>query len=745
MSSLPSHSSRSVAFERLNPEIQRWVWEQGWTALRDAQERAAPVLLDTERDLVISANTAAGKTEAAFLPILTKIAAQPPGLALYISPLKALINDQWERLTVLCDRLHLPVVPWHGDISAARKKAFFKRPQGCLLITPESLEGLLLHHGSALKAAFAPLRYIVVDELHAFFGSERGRQLQSLLYRLDLLRGSSAIRIGLSATLGDMRSACAFLRPQDPDRVELIESRDARSELRVLVRCILEDRETGMTEEKEGDADASDARSPEGRIADELYRVLRGSHNLIFANSRQKVEAFADRLRRRCEADGLINEFWPHHGSLSKTVREETEQALKDRSRPATAVTTSTLELGINIGAVKTVAQLGPPPSVASLRQRLGRSGREAGTAQVLRGFCIENTVSASSALSDRLHEGLTEMSAQVRLLIQGWYEPPAGASLQLSTLIQQLLSLTAQYGGIRAPQAWKVLCESGLFPGLSSAEFALLLRELGRRDVLMQSTEGLLMLAPKGEAITERYDFLAAFTSPEEFLVVSHGKTIGRLPVDRPLSANDYIILAGRRWQVLRCKNDERVIEVAPAAAGKAPMFSGLSSTVHPHVRTEMRTILGSVEPLAFLDASARNAMEEARGEYRRLSLETQTIIEQEGRVLLLPWDGDQVHDTICAWLQHRGIMASNQGLVVEVETKERSVVLQTLNAFLEREALTDTELLPSVLPPTQEKWEWLLPQALFRRQCASRAYDVEGAKAATRRILSQQAFKQK
>ena len=161
-------------------------------------------------------------------------------------------------------------------------------------------------------------------------------------------------------------------------------------------------------------------------------------------------------------------------------VREETEAALKDKNRPSTAVATSTLELGINIGAVKAVAQIEAAPSVASLRQRLGRSGRLAGQPQILRAFCIENAVDADSEVSDRLHEGLLQIAAQVCLLVQGWYEPPASATLQLSTLIQQILSLVAQYGGVRASQAWTVLCSSGLFRGLSQHDFAILLRELG-------------------------------------------------------------------------------------------------------------------------------------------------------------------------------------------------------------------------------------------------------------------------
>lgn len=187
---------------------------EGWTSLRDAQERAIPALLGADQDVIIAAATAAGKTEAAFLPILTNLLKQqePPGAVLYISPLKALINDQWERLSTLCDELEIPVVAWHGDISSSRKHRFLKSPEGVLLITPESLEALFVHRGTSLSGIFANLRYLVIDELHAFIGSERGKQLQSLMHRVEQVIGRPLPRIGLSATLGDMMLAATFLR-----------------------------------------------------------------------------------------------------------------------------------------------------------------------------------------------------------------------------------------------------------------------------------------------------------------------------------------------------------------------------------------------------------------------------------------------------------------------------------------------------------------------------------------------------
>ncbi|HCW0667357.1 TPA: DEAD/DEAH box helicase, partial [Pseudomonas aeruginosa] len=225
--SLPPSSSESAGFSLLEPRIQRWIWSEGWTSLRDAQERAIPALLSADQDVIIAAATAAGKTEAAFLPILTNLLqdTERPGSVLYISPLKALINDQWDRLERLCDELELPVIAWHGDISASRKHRFLKSPEGILLITPESLEALFVNRGTSLAGLFANLRYLVVDELHAFIGSERGKQLQSLMHRVETIIDRPLPRVGLSATLGDMTLAAAFLRPNAPHHVSVIESK----------------------------------------------------------------------------------------------------------------------------------------------------------------------------------------------------------------------------------------------------------------------------------------------------------------------------------------------------------------------------------------------------------------------------------------------------------------------------------------------------------------------------------------
>src|SRR5688572_13431784 len=399
---LPPSSSdppkSSSAFERLNERVQRWIWSQQWTGLRDIQEAAVDPILKGDRDVIIAAPTASGKTEAAFLPICSSLLERPGSgvRVLYVAPLKALINDQFERLESLCEELEIPVNRWHGDVAGSQKKRVVENPEGILLITPESLEGLFVRRATKLLKMFGGLSYVVLDELHSFVGTERGRQLQSHLSRLEKLLSRRVPRIALSATLGDMLLAADFLRPRAGDTVCLIESGPGGQEIKIQLRGY-------RVKEFKGDETAS-TRTPIGdshEIAEHVFQNLRGSDNLVFANSRETVELFSDRLRRVSEANRVPNEFLPHHGSLSKELREDVEARLKEKITPETIVCTSTLEMGLDIGHVSSVAQIGPPPSVATLRQRLGRSGRRGNPAR-LRTYVQERSEEHTSELQSQ-------------------------------------------------------------------------------------------------------------------------------------------------------------------------------------------------------------------------------------------------------------------------------------------------------------------------------------------------------
>lgn len=734
MSSPPSNSDSS-SFERLHPEVQQWIWSQGWTSLRDAQEWAVPALVDADRDVVIAASTAAGKTEAAFLPILTHLLnhAEPAGAVLYISPLKALINDQWDRLNRLCERLEIPVVAWHGDVSASKKQRFLKASAGVLLITPESLEALFVNRGTALPGIFQNLRYIVVDELHAFIGSERGKQLQSLMQRVEIVVGKTLPRVGLSATLGDISLACFFLRPGNPQAVEVVESRSSDQHLQVQVRGYVDQpmsQVAAQSRNSDGSAAQAADEDPEEEatrnfgsavtIAEHLYKVLRGSNNLIFPNKRQEVEWFADRLRALCELDGVPNEFWPHHGSLSKELREDAERALKAGDPPASAVCTTTLELGIDIGNIRAVAQVGSPPSVASLRQRLGRSGRRAGEAAILRAYCRERLLSDQSDLSDQLRIGLVQTIAMIRLLIEGWYEPPRAAGMHASTIVQQCLSSIAQLGGASAGQLWNNLIASGSFSQFSKTDLVSLLKTLGEKELIIQDSSGLLLPGELGERLINHYEFYTAFTSDEEFRLVRDGKALGSLPVSRPLTLGQRIIFGGRRWEVQNVEVEAKVIVVKPARGGAPPQFEGMGAQVHDRVRLEMRKVLMEDTPCPFLDKLAQALLNEARQNFKNLGLHSTAIVGSASSSQLLTWQGDHTNDALTLLLNHLGIQCENRGISLEIAFDEGDTrkALRAVGALDPRDI---EPVLESVENLIREKWDWALPRSLLMKSFAS------------------------
>lgn len=739
--------SESSSFHLLDERIQRFIWAEGWESLRDAQEAAIPLIVKADRDVIVAAATAAGKTEAAFLPALTHlVASDPPGLIVYISPLKALINDQFGRLGRLCEQLEVPVWPWHGDISTSTKTRFLTKRQGVLLITPESLEALLCNRGTSVGAAFERVTFFVVDELHAFIGAERGKQLQSLIHRIERVIGRTVPRIGLSATLGDMSLAADFLRPGKGESVAMVESKSSGAELKVLVKGY-EEPLVVRADAGSGGADTEPDEPPEpvtpAQVAAHIFKGLRGSNNLVFPNSRREVERYTHLLSKMCEAQQVPNEFWPHHGSLSKEIRSETEAALKQKERPATAICTNTLELGIDIGAVKSVAQIGPPPSVASLRQRLGRSGRRKGEPAILRGYCIEDAIGSKSSIDTELRLGAIQMAAMISLLLEGWFEPPMSGGEHFSTLIQQMLSYIAQNGGATIGQLYGLLCGPGTpFAGVSKEEFIELVRHLGQKDLLIQDSSGTLLHGPTGEKFVNHYTFYAAFAVEEEFRIVSAGRTLGTLPVSQALTVGQRILFAGRTWRVEDVDDQQKTIFVARAGGGAPPLFSGGAGRTHTRVRQRTRQLLESNEVPPYFDEVARRFLSEARANYAARGLSTNFVVDQGREVLLLTWLGDSANEALACLLQRRGFTASAAGPGVEVVKTASSDTDEVVDALMDA-AADDTPSLEILLTNSKnlqrEKWDWALPESLLRKTYASLNLNLEEALEWARGLTSQ------
>lgn len=727
LSILSSEDRASEAFSALHPEVQRWVYENGWESLREIQERAVAPILSGDQDVILAAPTASGKTEAAFLPICSAIAStrQPSIEALYIGPLKALINDQFARLDGLCERLGIEVWRWHGDASEHLKKKLLAKPAGIVLITPESLEAMFVLRGPAIPKLFLHLRYIVVDELHSFIGNERGKQLQTQLHRLDLALRRKVPRIALSATLGDMQLAADFLRPQNGKNVGLVESKDSGQAIRLQVRGYLKSAPAVAPQKEPHEPQET---GDERAIAEHLLLVLRGANNLIFCNARRSVELFGDLLRRLCQEHNVPNEFFPHHGNLSKDLREDLEKRLKSGNLPVTAVATTTLELGIDIGAVKSIAQVGPPFSVSSMRQRLGRSGRR-GEPAILRCYIQEPTIDKNTALADQLRLSLFQTAAMVNLLIRKWYEPPSDKALHLSTLVQQVLSLLVQHGGAKAKEIYTALCASGPFCEVSDVIFAELLRSLAREDLITQSHDSILGLGLNGERLVNHYDFYTAFKTPEEYRISDGSRDLGTLPLDQPVIPKQYLIFAGKRWEVREVDDAKKLITVSRAETGRVPTFGGSAGRIHGEVRKEMLRLYKSAETPAFLDQKAVTLLREGRENFHRFGLHEQRTVQDGSNTLLFLWTGDLVVNTIATWLSLNNIQTSVSSGVITLYNITSTRANEVLDLFCKEpsiDALTLARVVPNKI---QEKHDHYLSEDLLNLEFASRGLDMKSA----------------
>ena len=712
-------------FQLLDPTVRKWVYKQGWADLRDIQKMAIEPILAARSDLVISASTAAGKTEAAFLPACTAIVDETSGFGiLYISPLKALINDQYRRLEELCEMLEMKVTPWHGDSSQSKKKDAKRSPEGILLITPESLESLLIREAGWVRMAFESLKYIIVDEYHAFIGSERGCHLQSLMHRLENLLGHSRSlpRIALSATLGNTDEVPEQLRPNRSLPCKIITG-SGQSSVKIQVRGY-KDR---ATRNLESPADQ--------QIAADIYELLRGDTNLVFANSRQRTEQFTAILSDRCEENLVPNEFFSHHGSLSKELRTPLELRLQKQALPTTAVCTMTLELGIDIGKVKSVVQITAPHSVSSLRQRLGRSGRR-GESAILRMFITERELNANSNITDKLRIELLQSAAMIRLLVnQKWQEPADTGLIHFSTLLHQILAVIAQWGGVRADQLWSLLCKSGTFKNVTVEHFKMLLRTMAERHLIVQLSSGEFALGDQGEKIVGHYTFYAVFKTPEEYRIVVEGRTLGTLSITSPVMPDQHIVFGGRRWKIKNIDEEERVIHVIPSKAGRPPSFGGDGMSINDYVRKEMLKIylegdyridVGGRKP-EFMDTAAKQLFIEGLDFFRDLNLQDTRIICHGGHAYLIPWMGDKIVNTLTVLLISQGYKASCFAGVVEIEDADHLEVSQCLKTFDMDNKQSNTDLAKFVRNKQTEKYDYLLPENLLNEGYGAKAFDVD------------------
>jgi len=353
---------------------------------------------------------------------------------------------------------------------------------------------------------------------------------------------------------------------------------------------------------------------------------------------------------------------------------------MKDERFPASIVCTSTLELGIDVGSIESVAQIDSPFAVSSLRQRLGRSGRRAGQAAVLRMYVSEQPLHDRSHLEDALRPNIVRAVALVNLMLEQWNEPPYETELHLSALVQQLLALIKQFGGVSASQAWELLVKSGCFANVTEDVFENTLRDMGAAELIEQAPDGTLLPGARGERLTEHYGFYAVFQTPEEYRLVHGDRTLGTLPLENQLWVDALVIFAGKRWRVVDVDAVKHVVRVKPAHGGLPPRFGGEIGPVHQRVVQTMRKVYQQPRTYPYLDECAQSLLQEGCKTYVDARLQDRRIIQYEGNYLLFPWCGGRESLALTLALSAKGLKAAQQQLSIEIDEKEEKRLLTAL-----------------------------------------------------------------
>lgn len=532
-----------AGLDRLHPHLQHAiVHDLGWRSLRPVQELSIDAVLDGANAVVL-APTAGGKTEASMFPVLSRILVEepPPVAVLYLCPIRALLNNQEERIGGYARMVGLTAFKWHGDVSDSRKKSFRGSPSHVLMTTPESLEVMMISERTDARALFAGLQTIVIDEVHAFAGDDRGAHLAALMERLVQLVARDVQRIGLSATVGNPHIIGQWMQGSSGRSFRLVEPpREPATRDLAVDAC--------------DDVDGA---------ARGVAQLGRGKKSLVFVESRARAEKIAHALV------GSGVDVFIHHSSVSRAEREQAELQFAE-GRNTAIVCTSTMELGIDVGDLDQVLQVDAPSTVASFLQRLGRTGRRPG----MRANCTFFCTSAEAVL---------QAVAMIRLAAAGWIEDVRPAEHAVHVLAHQVMALALQEGGISRHQVLGWLRDAYPFMGVGDAEVQALIDTMISRQILYEA-DGLLSLGSRGESLYGRKNFFelyAVFSTPpvlrvmrgrDEVGYVQAGFVQGHDARTGPLCFR----LGGRPWEVEHIDWAKGTMSVKAAAAGRVPSWFG-------------------------------------------------------------------------------------------------------------------------------------------------------------------------
>ena len=772
-------------FDRYAPFIQDFIYDHEWESLRGIQVAAGKAIFNTEDHVLLTAQTASGKTEAAFFPILTEFWEDPPASvgAIYIGPTKALINDQFFRLTDLCEEADIPVWHWHGDVSASHKAKLMKKPSGILQLTPESLEAILMRRHSAVAKLFCDLRYVVIDEVHSLLRGDRGGQCLCLIERLSRMAGVDPRRIGLSATIGDPEAVGAFLaagtgrrtivpRVEEPPRTwrlsmehfyttgpqapeSLVRSRDGAEVQVVAVQeegpkalpphpdrpgpCKADCSSTEISPwaPDEPPTDTAPANADPGCAY--IFNHTRGKKCLIFTNSREEAEDVCTVLRAYCEHNGEPDRFLIHHGNLSASIRESAEELMRDEASDLSIVATATLELGIDVGRLERAFQIDAPFTVSGFLQRMGRTGRRGAPPEMW--FVMREDQPEARALTpETIPWKLLQGIALVQLYREErWVEPPRLDRLPYSLLCHQTLAILASEGELTPAQLTTRVLTLTVFRRVSTDDFRELLRFLLSHDYVEATEAGGLIVGLAGERVTNNYKFYAVFQENIEYTVRCDSQEIGTLVAPPP--PGEKVAIAGHVWIVEEVDHKRHLLYVTQVK-GRVPAYFGeCPGDINTRVLERMRQALDEHVPYPYLQENARARLAQARHVAANGGLTKSPLVNLGGNMwCLLPWLGSYAFLALerllkikCAKeLGLKGLDSSRpyyMTFIMSPEIDERAFYTVVAN---EAEALDDPMglIYPGEVP-TFEKYDELVPELLVRKGFAEGTLDVAGMKA--------------
>ena len=771
-------------FASYAPFIQDFIYRNGWESLRSVQVAAADAIFNSEDNVLLAASTASGKTEAAFFPILSQLDENPSSSVgvLYIAPLKALINDQFGRLTELCEEAEIPVWRWHGDVAQSRKSKLLKHPSGILQITPESLEALLLHKHSHIPALFGDLRFIVIDEIHSLMRADRGGQCLCLIERLSRLASCNPRRIGLSATIGDLELAGRFLGSGSGRDTIIPRIEDTQQRWRLSMSHFFVgegDEEMAVSAQPDGeaplfDADCGDGESQSGGPRERasetagsrgatvgaerlsiaatpepatdaapagadlglgyIFEHTRGKKCLVFCNSREEAEGVTTTLRRYCEANNEPDRFLIHHGNLSSAVRESAEDVMRDEELDQTTVTTATLELGIDIGRLERAFQIDAPFTVSAFLQRMGRTGRRGSPPEmwfVMREDRAEPRTTLGATIPWKLLQGI----ALVQLYLEDrWVEPPRLDHLPYSLLYHQTMATLASGGEMTPAELAARVLTLGYFHRVSSEDFRILLHHLIDIDHIQLTEEGGLIVGIAGERVINSYRFYGVFQENEEYTVRNESQELGTIVLPPPVG--EKLAIAGATWLVEEVDHKRHLV-YATQVKGQVPAYFGdCPGDINTVVLERMLRVLMEDADYPYLMDNARGRLTQARSTARNAHLDHIPLVRLGGNTWgLFPWLGSYAFLALerflkikCAeQLQLKGL-DSSRPYFMEFRMKGDE---QLFYDVLAEQATTPFDPLDLVYPdeiPIWEKYDEYVPIELIRKGFAESVLDIDG-----------------